>query len=135
MTDDNTTVPSYFINVEAAESYGCSMRTLIAKRKCFTCKQADAELPLFDASPQEHITQIAEQCAATADYLLPDTPIMEAVFRVLLGVGNQHMTSEEISEHLTVEWAASRYPRDVSPSMITRLLETNNNYWITVHQE
>ena len=135
MADDNTTVPSYLINVEAAESYGCSIRTLIAKRKCFTCKQADTELPLLDASPQEHITQIAKQCAATADYLLPDTPLMEAFFRVLLAAGNQHMTAEQISEYLAVQWAAAPYPRDISPGMISRLLETNNDYWITVYQE
>ena len=64
------------------------------------------------------------------DFLLPDTPLKEAIFRVILAHGNEPMTAEDISEILTERWAMTAYPRDVTPQVIQRLLENSETYCI-----
>jgi hypothetical protein len=69
-------------------------------------------------------------CAAAADYLLPDTPLKDAVFRVLVARGNEPLTSQDISNDLSERWAASAYPRDLSPRVIEKILDNGANYLI-----
>ncbi len=46
---------------------------------------------------------IRENCSRQRDYITPDMPTLEAIFRVLLANGNQPMTLEHIREQLA-EW-------------------------------
>ncbi len=135
MTDEGSTVPRYLIDIDLAEKEGRSMASLVAARKCYMCRQADEGLPVSESSPEEHIAKIEEECSGTGDYLLPDTPLKEAVFRVILAHGNLPMTARQISEDLSERWAVSPYPRDVSPPVLSRLLETSGGYPISPLQD
>ena len=128
MIDENSAGPSYIVDLDSAEERGRSVTSLIAARKCYMCKQGDADLPVLSSTAEDHLAQIEEECSQTADYLLPDTPLKEAIFRVLLAHGNSPMTSQEISEDLSGRWTVSPYPRDVSAPVLSRLLEGVGGY-------
>lgn len=121
--------PRYFIDEGQAERLRRSLSLMVASRRCYTCQQGDVEPPA-SSDVQPFIDRIAEHCALTSDYLLPDTPLKEAIFRVILAGGNKPMTAEEISEILSEKWAMTAYPRVVSSSVIGRLLDNSESYCI-----
>ena len=122
---------SYYIDFEKADELHRSLSTMIAATKCYVCKQADTDESIMASEPQEHIDRIVEMCSDTSDYLLPDTPLKEAIFRVMLAEGTREITAVEISEILTARWAVSTYPRDLSPKVIGRLLGNSDSYCIS----
>lgn len=106
------------------------LATLVAARKCYECKQMDTSESVMGSEPREHLERIAEHCKDTADYLLPDTPLKESIFRVMLAGSNEPVTADEVSQALSGIWTASSYPRNLSPDVIGRLLDHADQYAI-----
>ena len=125
----------YYIDLEGGGGSNRSVSILIAARRCRTCREADPEGSVKPSKPKPYIKKIAKQCSETSDYLLPDTPIKEAIFRVVLAGGNQPETAEEIGETLSSRWATSPYPRELSPAAIGRLLDHSQSYFIVALPE
>ena len=132
--DEEKALPKYLIDFDAGAMAGRSLPMLIASRRCYLCQQADEDAP-SGADPKQFIDRIKEHCAAERDYLLPDTPLKEAIFRVILASGNEPMTGRQVSEALTARWTMSAYPRDLSTRVIGRLLEHSENYHIVAVSE
>ena len=103
---------------------------MIANRLGYMDKQALEEDPTADSDIQPIIDLIVASSSHDADYLLPDTPLKEALFRIILANGNEPMDAGEISRILNERWAMSAYPRNLSPHVIDRLLENSGNYCI-----
>jgi len=131
----NNEGPSYYIDLEGTGDQELSVSVVIAERKCYEHRPREAYQTLRDSEPQSHVADIAGHCSETADYLLQDTPLKEAIFRALLAGGNEPMTAREVSEALTARWAMSVYPRDLSTGVIGRLLEHSENYHIVAVPE
>ena len=93
-------------------------------------KQALEEEPTADSDIQPLIDLIVASSSHDDDYLLPDTPLKEALFRIILANGNEGMDADRISQILNERWAMSAYPRNLSPHVINRLLENSANYCI-----
>ena len=122
--------PRFVIDVDHAMSQNRSLPLMILGRMGYTSRQMFDESPSPSDKVKPYIARIVEHDSKEADYLLPDTPLKEAIFRVLLASGNQPMTAEEISEILSEKWAMTAYPRDLSPGVIQRLLEHGESYCI-----
>ena len=124
---DEEYYPEFFVSREQADMEGRSLQTMIINRMSYTDRQKyeDADQNVDDLVPQ-----IVESSSQDSDFLLPDTPLKEAVFRVMLASGNVPVTAEQISEYLSERWAMTPYPRDVSPKVIQRLLENSAAYCI-----
>ena len=120
----------YQLDIENIHGSGASLSALVAGRKCYMHRPTGNEHSALDTSPEEHIREVQGCCADAADYLLPDTPIKDAVFRVMVARGNEPLTAREISGDLTERWAASSYPRDLSARVIERILDDAANYFI-----
>ena len=129
-SDDTAYVPRFHIDLEFAESRGRSMAFLIASRKCAESRRKDSEQTIARSKPTTHIRRIAQHCQKQDDYLPPDTPLKEALFKVLLAEGNREMTADEISTILTGRWALSTNRRDVSSRVIQGLLDSSETYGI-----
>ena len=69
-------------------------------------------------------------CANEPEFLLPGTPITEAVFRLLLANLNKAMTLAEIQSGLTDAWASVIYLKNLSDEVLRRMLEQENDYFI-----
>ncbi|MDP7579480.1 MAG: hypothetical protein QGF12_08115 [SAR202 cluster bacterium] len=116
------------VDYDAGGGAGVSIALLIASRKCYECRQNDIEPSVAQSAPTIQVKRISQHCFKTADYLLPDTPLKEAVFRVLLSKRNRAISAEEISADLAKRWGQSINRREVSAGVIGRLLEDSPYY-------
>ena len=129
---DNGTDRRYYLDIDGEQVLGGSAAALVATRRCRDC--IDLDDGDLTGDPSEAIALIVDHCSNTADYLLPDTPLREAVFRVLLEGGNEPKTADEISEALVGRWE-SNPARDVSPRVLGRLLEHGRSYRVVPFEE
>lgn len=120
----------FIISAEYAASVGASLPNMIADRMDYYDKQALEEPPMPNSDIRPLIDLIVNGSSRQKDYLLPDTPLKEALFRLMLAEGNRPISADELSETLSTRWAMSAYPRDLSPYVINRLLEHSANYCI-----
>jgi hypothetical protein len=122
-------LPRYLIDLVGACTHRRSLPMLIAGKRCYQDQQGDEDVvKASDVKP--YIRRIRDHCAEMSDYLLPDTPIKEAIFRVMLAGGNKPVNAEDITAVLTEKWAMTAYPRDTSPEVIQRVLEHSGSYCI-----
>ena len=128
--DETESYRMFFISEEQAERIGAALPLMIANRLGYMDRQGLEEEPTADSDYRLYIDLIVGSSSNDADYLLPDTPLKEALFRTILANGNEPMNAEQISEILTERWAMSAYPRNLSPHVINRLLENSANYCI-----
>ena len=121
----------YAVSEDAADELRRSLAVVAFKRQCWVCRQGfdGEEFSVITAEWRDFMENIADHCSGEADFLLPDTPMMEAVFRVLLARGNEPATAEEISDELSLKWAMTQFQRDTSPLVITRLLDGARHYY------
>ena len=117
----------YFIDPEGAEASRRSLPVLIANRLCYMCRQGYEDEQIVVSDPQDFIDLIVGHCSNEQDFLLPDTPMKEAVFRILLSNSNEPMDAEQISADLSRRWPMTRI---TSPEVIQRLLDNSDYYCI-----
>lgn len=129
MPDDNEEKPVYYhVDIRGSEEDGQrALKHMIVSRMGYANQQSFTADVIEDMEAEDLIQHVAVQAADAADFLLPDTPLKEAVFRVLLSNENKPMTSEQVSKVLEDKWSISPYPRDVSPPVIARLLENSGD--------
>lgn len=127
---DEARYSRFVISAEYAASVGASLPNMIADRMGYLEKQALEEPPAPNSDIQPLIDLIMSGSSQQQDYLLPDTPLKEALFRLMLAEGNRPISADELSETLSALWAMSAYPRNLSPYVINRLLEHSANYCI-----
>lgn len=69
-------------------------------------------------------------CSKQRAYITPETPLLEAVFRVFLANGNQPATIERLREQLG-DWISLRdRPHGYSPELIARMIASDRRYGI-----
>ena len=129
-SDERPTFRKYLIDPAKAEATGRSLPVLVASRQCYMCQQGLDEAAIIDSDPQDFFDQILGHCSQAPDFLLPDTPLKEAIFRVLLSHGNEPMDAEQISDFIGQRWAMTQFPRDTSPEVINLLLDSSAFYCI-----
>ena len=117
----NPQLAQYFVDFNLAEEFSQSSPFMISERLCFMCSMNYRNRSTVAPDPWILIADIVTHCAKERDYLLPDTPLKEAIFRVLLV--NGPMDSEQISNALSEKWSMSAFPRNTTPRVIQRLLE------------
>lgn len=128
--EENGSTTRYYVDLEGGEEEGRSLKYMIAARGGYAFQQAMSEVVIDEMDAQDLIQQIVDQVANTSDYLLPDTPLKEAIFRVIIANENKPMTTEEIGKTLKEKWSLSPYPRDVSPEVIEKILPQCHSYCI-----
>lgn len=128
--DQQPSFPKYFIDPVKAEATGRSLPVLVASRQCYMCQQGIDDEVAIVSDPQDFIDQIFAHCSQAPDFLLPDTPLKETIFRVLLAHGNEPMNAEQISAFVGQKWAMTQFPRNTSPEVIQMLLDSSDFYCI-----
>ena len=112
----------YYIDVNSAGDHGRAIKPMIVSRMGYVMRQSLTADVIEDMDAEDLIQQVAYNAADDRDFLLPDTPLKESIFRVLLANENKPMTAEEVSKILEDKWSLSPYPRDTSPRVVERLL-------------
>lgn len=120
--------PKFCVDYDAGGGVGVSLALIIASRKCNECRRNDIQSSVAQSDPVTHVKRISQHCLDTDDYLPPDTPLKEAIFKILLSKRNRGMTADEISAALTEKWSKSINRREISAGVTRRLLEISTYY-------
>ena len=114
-----------------------SVAMIIADRRDYAVKQSDNMENVLSSNLKELVKDISVKAIDSQEYLLPDMPLKEAVFRAVLANKNKPISAVAISQKLKNSWPVNTYPRDISPKVIQSLLENMNDYPIRkiIHAE
>ena len=124
---------SFSVDLEKLAAWGRSIQILLLHRRCASCWGTIVQEPDQGLSIKttEHMKQIAKHCSTTLDFIHPDLPVMEAVFRVLLSNGNKPMTLESIYESLRERWTNPTNLRTPHVDKLYRMLLADTFYGIS----
>jgi hypothetical protein len=136
----------YFIDTDWYDRSNRSFRAMGQGRFCTACqaKVGDAtqeRVPTVDKKTSRVVyetrdVRYGEQpmqvirtcCSKQRNYITPETPVLEAVFRVFLASGNQPSTVERVREQLG-DWISLRdRPHGYSGELIERLIQNDHRY-------
>ncbi len=123
--------PKYQIDAKAFETSGRSFSFAIYSRLSQSGKAVidDGKSVGGFGAPAEYMKVMSNICSNEPDFLLPGTPITEAVFKLLLANTNKAMTLDEIQSGLTTAWASVIYLKNLSDEIL-RMLDQENDYFI-----
>ena len=125
--------PRYHINQKAYETSGRSLAFTIYSRMSKEGKKAasDAGFANGFAPAAEYMKIMSTICSGKSDFLLPGTPITEAVFKLLASNSNKPMTIDEIYSGLTDAWTSVIYLKNLSDEILSLILQNDNEYLIS----
>tara|TARA_B100001964_G_scaffold229934_1_gene282815 strand:- start:2013 stop:2471 length:459 start_codon:yes stop_codon:yes gene_type:complete len=131
-TQETVAEPKYQIDAKAFDATGRSFAYAVYSRLSTGGKAVvdDGETPAGFGTAAEYMKVMGNVCANEPEFLLPGTPITEAVFRLLLANLNKAMTLKEIQSGLTDAWASVIYLKNLSDEVLRRMLEQENEYFI-----
>jgi hypothetical protein len=146
------TSPRYFIDESWFEKNNRSFRAMSQARMCDSCKEllgseTQERVPSVDSRTgrvvfemrsvpygQNPLTAIRSCCSKRRDYITPETPVVEALFRVFLASGNQPMDVERIREELSTYISMSDRPHNYSTELLERIIKTDQYYGLREFQ-
>ena len=143
--EDSEPKPRYFIDFYWYEENNRSLQTFVQSRMCPSCRsklgiEVERSIPVetgngkvvFEtrkaAYGDDPLAVIRDCCSQARDFIHPNLPVMEIVFRIFLANGNQPLTLEEIEERLEEKLAAADRPRTLSPEILQRMLDNDGYY-------
>ena len=102
---------------------------LCRKPTCRGCAVVPNNLLLGQIKEQEsEILQAAQECT---DFIGPNTPMLDAIFRVMIMNHNQPpLTIDNIAEKLNETWTSQAFMRDLRTETISRAIKLPNPYYI-----
>jgi hypothetical protein len=138
--------PRFFIDMQWYEQHGRSFRAMAQGRFCPSCQAKVGEtteerVPAVDKKTNRVVYEVqqvryGEQpmavirscCSKQRNYITPETPVIEAIYRVFLANGNQPATLERVREQLG-DWISLRErPHNYAPEMLERLIRNDHRY-------
>ena len=127
-TEENTAESpetQWAISLEWLESNKRSATMLISEHLCPDCT-AKLNQEKNPPSPEELISIIQKCCSNSPDFISHRLPVMESVFRLFLGNGNQSMGLDEVGQQLSQLRGGDSYrtPREA----LLRLLKNDRYY-------
>lgn len=123
----------YFISFERLAELNRSPIAILAARRGESAPsrlQPDHELK----DPDQLVEEIAEHSAKEQDFIRPDMPLQEIVFRILLARHNQPTALRDLHYELTEKWATPIRPINVTERGLRRILD-NDTYYGFVQKE
>jgi len=115
----------WFIDLDWYQQYNRSFSTLAEGSLCPKCR----ERLVGKVTPvEELLTNIRDCCSKNPDFITPETPILESVFRLFLANGNQPLDLEELERQLK-----ERRGDDfrISVEVLSRLLSSDQYYGLS----
>ena len=124
--------PRYQIDTKAFQAAGRSFEYAVYSRLSKNGKAVidEGDLAGGFGSAAEYMKVMSNVCSTEPDFLLPGTPITEAIFRLLLANTNRAMTLEEIQSGLASAWSSVIYLKNLSDEVVRRMLDQDNDYFI-----
>jgi hypothetical protein len=138
--------PRYFVDDTWYDEHSRSFRTMALERLCESCKhklgtETQERVPTIDTRTgrvvfelrsvpfaQNPLSVIRGCCSKRRDFVIGDTPLAEAIFRVMLASGNQPMESDRLREELANYVGIGDRPQAITSSLIERVIQHDDYY-------
>ncbi len=117
----------YVIDPKMAEAQQRDMSTLLLSRRCPDC----VDRVMNEKKPptvRKQIRDMSRCCAQGDDFISPNLPLKEIVFRLLLKNSNKATSLRDLHWDVTEEYAAPTHPMNLSMEVMKRILDSDNFY-------
>ncbi len=146
MEQTEETKPRFYIDLKRYDEEHRSFRAMAQTRLCEACKaklgsETQERVPAIDPRTgrvvfemrsvpfaQNPMSVIRSCCSKKRDYITPETPLAEALFRVFLATSNQPMDVDRIREELGNYVAMSERPHNYAPELVERIIRSDRYY-------
>jgi hypothetical protein len=146
--ENEASKPRYYIEERWFDETNRSFRAMAQSRMCDECKEklgteTQERVPSIDSHTgrvvfeirtvpfaQSPTSVIRSCCSKRRDFITPETPVAEAIFRVFLASGNQPMDVESLREELGNYLSMSDRPHSYSPELLERVIRADRYYGI-----
>lgn len=146
--ETTTASTKYHIDEEWLRRNRRSFLAMAQQRFCASCRERVGELtqeqvPRTDPTTGRVVFElqttrygdrpyqvIANCCSRSGDYITPETPVMEALFRIFLASGNQPADVATLREKLEDYIALYCRPHGYAPELLERLIAADTYYGI-----
>ena len=116
----------YQISLQRLEQLNRSALHLFHTRLTEACPSHG--LPVGELEPATLMREIREFHADSGDFIRPDMPIQEILFRTLLARGNDPLTLGELHRELTETWSSALRPISIDAERLQRVIEADTYY-------
>ena len=116
----------YHISLPRLEQLNRSAVHLFSSRLTEECPSHG--LPAGELEAGDLIQEIQQFQGNSEDFIRPDMPIQEIVFRTLLARGNQPTSLGDLHEELTERWSSPVRPISIEEERLVRVLEADTYY-------
>jgi hypothetical protein len=136
----------YFVDTQWYEAHGRSLRAMAQGRFCPSCQAkigttSSERVPIVDKKTNRVVYEVRDVpfgdqpmavirscCSKQRNYITPETPLLESIYRVFLANGNQPATLERVREQLG-DWVSVRErPHGYASELVERLIERDRRY-------
>ena len=142
--------PRYYINNNWYDEHSRSFKVMAQERLCESCKhklgtETQERAPRIDARTgrvvfelrsvpfaENPLPVIRSCCSKRRDYITGETPIAEAIYRVMLASGNQPMESERLREELANYVGITERPQAITVETIERIIRKDDYYGMSL---
>jgi len=124
---------NFKVNIEKLAAMNRSFASLLLDRRCASCWGDIFQEPGqgINIETLEHLKKIATHCSNIPGFIQSNSPVMEAVFRILIGNRNKATTLKSIYESLHKRWSDPTNPRTPSLDKLYRMLLADTFYGIS----
>ncbi|MFQ5873098.1 MAG: hypothetical protein ACE5JL_04765 [Dehalococcoidia bacterium] len=121
--------PKYAIDLDWHRQKGRSLSVLFRSRIRLMGGD-DLERKLEGKDEKAILASLRGRQSSHPDFIPPDLPILEAIFRVYLQEGNQPLSPVDLKDRLMTCWSDVGAYKDVEPPILKRLLDHDQYYGI-----
>ena len=126
---------SYIIDLDRTRSFNRSLGAILFSRRCETCRSRLQET-WQQLADKDQMKEIAECCATKEEFIRPEMPMQDIIFRSMLADGNQPVSLQHLQYLVTDRWYTPANPRNISAPSLKRVLDNDMYYgFIQVSQE
>jgi len=114
---------SYFIDMNWYQERGRSFTLLATSRLC-----PSSQKKKIPKSETALLNTMKQCCSKWEEFVTPNMPLLEMIFRLFLANSNQPLALEQIQEKLQQRLSDSSEPRDLSISKLKRIIDEDRYY-------
>jgi hypothetical protein len=128
MSQDDTVTAieqRWAINPDWLKANNRSFTAMVKSSLCPKCRKK-LKVDHGEAKANDLLKAVKTCCSKSVDYITPNLPILESIFRVILANGNQPLTLEELGSQLNQRRGMDTYRTSVP--ILYRLLKNDQHY-------
>lgn len=120
-------VHEYKIDAARLEQLNRSLNITLLGHRCPSCKAKIEEAGVVPP-PDKQIKEMVKCCVKREDFIRPEMPLQEIVFRTILTAGNKPVRLKVLHDAVTERWYSPINPRNIDAQKLKAVLDNDVYY-------